>query len=260
MTSPRFSVVPGQRFGRLVVQEKTTQKSPSGVSRGAARCVCDCGNEVTVLLQNLKDRTRSCGCLKRRGTMSERFAATRGSDRQFSVAPGDRFERLTVLRETTRRRTSGEQEWVAECACDCGAEATVTLANLRNGQVRSCGCLQRQRAAETNTERATHALSEHEHYPRWRNMIRRCHDPRDPRYPGWGGRGIAVCPEWHDAVAFVSYLENTLGPRPAGHSLDRIDNDGDYEPGNIRWASVLTQRHNQRRGATWGERTPRTNT
>jgi hypothetical protein len=79
-------------------------------------------------------------------------------------------------------------------------------------------------------------------------MVRRCEDPADRAYHNYGGRGIAVCPEWRDDPAvFVAYLRDTLGPCPDGHSLDRIDNDGDYEPGNVRWVDAVTQRHNQRR-------------
>lgn len=161
--------------------------------------------------------------------------------------PGQIFGQLTVLRETrvpTKRRPKGSR--AAVCRCECGNEVTVLVSNLYL-RTTSCGCLQRQRAAESNRRRATHGLTGHPHFPRWQNMIARCENPADPHYPSWGGRGIRVCDAWHDVGVFIEYLEMHLGPRPEGHSLDRIDNDGHYEPGNVRWADSLVQRHNQRR-------------
>lgn len=78
-------------------------------------------------------------------------------------------------------------------------------------------------------------------------MLERCENPEHHKYPRYGGRGIAVCEEWHDVRNFINYLETELGPRPAAHSLDRINNDGDYEPGNMRWASPSMQCANQSR-------------
>ncbi len=77
-------------------------------------------------------------------------------------------------------------------------------------------------------------------------MISRCENPNNKQYKDYGGRGITVCEEWHDAWAFFHYLTTTLGPCPPKHSLDRIDNDGNYEPGNIRWASKIDQARNKR--------------
>lgn len=77
-------------------------------------------------------------------------------------------------------------------------------------------------------------------------MIARCENPSDHNYPGYGGRGIAVCADWRDPSVFIAWIEANLGPRPDGMSLDRWpDNDGDYEPGNVRWATAAQQRANQ---------------
>jgi hypothetical protein len=86
----------------------------------------------------------------------------------------------------------------------------------------------------------------HQHYARWYNMMRRCTSPGHPEYLHYGGRGIIVCEEWRDPFNFYSYLDYVLGPCPKGHSLDRIDNDGNYEPGNIQWASFAKQFRNRR--------------
>jgi hypothetical protein len=75
----------------------------------------------------------------------------------------------------------------------------------------------------------------------------RCYDTSAVQYKDWGGRGIKVAPEWHDIKVFVEWIEENLGPCPEGCSLDRIDNDGDYEPGNVRWATRSQQSLNRRK-------------
>lgn len=88
----------------------------------------------------------------------------------------------------------------------------------------------------------------HPYFQTWRGMMTRCFSSGSSDYARYGGRGITVCPEWkQDFFAFADYLESALGPRPVRHTLDRIDNDGKYEPGNVRWADGRTQRMNQAR-------------
>jgi hypothetical protein len=100
----------------------------------------------------------------------------------------------------------------------------------------------------------THGLSDHPLYGTWRIMRRRCENPRVKDYPRYGGRGIAVCAEWQDVTAFITWIEANIGPRPAGHTLDRIDNDGNYEPGNVRWATAKEQSANRVRKVVLSER------
>lgn len=78
-------------------------------------------------------------------------------------------------------------------------------------------------------------------------MLRRCEDSDNKSYPRYGGRGIAVCGEWHDVAVFIAWIEANIGPRPDGMSIDRIDNDGNYEPGNVRWATRSQQQRNKSR-------------
>jgi hypothetical protein len=91
-----------------------------------------------------------------------------------------------------------------------------------------------------------HGLSRHPLYSTWWAAVDRCHNPRARAYRLYGARGISVCPAWHDVAVFIEWIERNLGPRPAGFSLDRTDNDGNYEPGNVRWATRSEQRRNQR--------------
>ena len=98
----------------------------------------------------------------------------------------------------------------------------------------------------------THGLSRHPLYGTWKKMCRRCEVPTVKDYPNYGGRGIRVCAEWHDVTTFVAWIEANIGPKPPGVSLDRIDPDGHYEPGNVRWATAAEQCANRRKAAWLG--------
>jgi hypothetical protein len=92
----------------------------------------------------------------------------------------------------------------------------------------------------------------HPLYDRWYQMVARCTKPHHRMWSYYGGRGIRVCDEWLDPFAFYRYCDEVLGPCPPDHSIDRIDNDGNYEPGNVRWASRSEQWHNQRHTRVYG--------
>lgn len=248
--SRTFYVQNGQRFGRLTVVEERLRERPGRASLWEALCDCDCGKQVAVLLQGLKKGTESCGCTKMKETMSETFRASRGRPRLFGVNQGDRFDRLVVIEEIHHQGFGGRSAWSAVCRCDCGQEITVLVNNLKNRVTKSCGCLQKEHASRIGAAGVVHGLSGSIHYARWRNIRARCDDPKNHHYQYYGARGIRMCDEWYDVAVFIEYLESELGTCPDSHSLDRIDNDGNYEPGNIRWSDAVTQRNNQRRGIT----------
>jgi hypothetical protein len=164
------------------------------------------------------------------------------------VEKGQRFGRLTVVEETAPRSNSRR----VICVCDCGTETNTMLASLIKGETTSCGCYHRElmaernRSAEQRAQITTHGLTKHPLYNTWRGMIDRCGNPDHHAFKNYGGRGIKVCAEWHDPAAFIAWVEANIGPRPAGMTLDRVDNSGPYAPGKVRWATLSEQRRNRR--------------
>jgi hypothetical protein len=124
--------------------------------------------------------------------------------------------------------------------CDCGREVEVSSQHLRKGHTRSCGCLNSERIGAL---RRRHGMSDRAEHRIWMLMLGRCSVVTNPDYRLYGGRGIQVCGRWHVFEHFFA----DMGPRPtAQHSIDRINVNGDYEPGNCRWATAKEQRRNCR--------------
>lgn len=155
------------------------------------------------------------------------------------------FGRLTV--QTRAGSIRERSAWL--CRCICGSERIVTGLDLRRGTVKSCGCLRSETISGINIARSKHGHTRGRkpspEWISWNAMKNRCYLSSMPNYVRYGGRGIKVCDEWLGEDGFANFLK-TLGPRPVGTSLDRINTNGDYEPGNCRWATPREQSLNRR--------------
>jgi len=154
---------------------------------------------------------------------------------KFKLLTGLTFGKWTVTGNPVRlkRRT------LYECVCTCGTTKLVSADHLARGDSTSCGCAYRGRSYRTVEN---HGKRDTRTYKSWCSMIGRCFNPKDRSYPNYGGRGITVCERW---LSFSNFIAD-MGDRPIAHSLDRIDNEKGYVPGNCKWATRTEQNRNSR--------------
>lgn len=209
----------GKVFGSLTALKKSSRKG-SGVFY---TCFCArCGGEKDIQATKLRSGwNTTCGCAKVTPDIS-----------------GKSFGRLTVI---SRAENSGKNaHW--HCMCDCGNKTIVSGAMLRKKSTTSCGCRRKEVSFELGKATKRHGMEGTPTYNSWQSMKVRCGDIKHISYPNYGGRGISVCERW---MLFDNFLSD-MGVRPKETTLDRIDTNGNYEPINCRWSTLLVQHRNTR--------------
>lgn len=168
------------------------------------------------------------------------------------IIPGTRFGQLVAV-ERCGATALGKALWLFRC--DCGTNHIVRATTVRSGVTRSCGCLRAEPGANqrhtvpnpagSENSNFRHGKTKTPEYSAWVNLNRRCYDTDSTSYKYYGLRGIAVCERWRSS--FMAFLED-MGPRPTtAHSVERRDNDGNYEPSNCCWATKAEQIRNRRK-------------
>lgn len=160
---------------------------------------------------------------------------------RIGVIPGQKFGRLTAVAPTGQSQ-SGMKTWI--CVCDCGQQATVIGNNLSKGNTKSCGCLSRDKSAGRMAAlNLKHGATKTRLFKIWTGIVDRTTNPNHDAYERYGGRGIVLSEGWRDFAVFAAAVGE---PPSAKHSIDRIDNEKGYEPGNVRWVLAQQQAENRR--------------
>jgi len=206
------------RYGKLLILKEERRADYKIWSY----CRCDCGVEKWIAKYYLKSGKETCG---------------EGSCRaNYESDIGKKYHKLVVLKEARRNNNDGTSLVYCYCRCDCGNEKWIQKISLRNNATKSCGCLI-----------ITHKQSNNKLYSTWSNQKDRCYNLNSSAWKNYGGRGITVYDDWiNDFGAWLKYVESLPHYKEKDRSLDRIDNDKGYEPGNLKWATKAEQSNNRR--------------
>lgn len=228
----------GEKYGRLTVvnfvkiEDKKTYWS----------CKCDCGNVVVKPISYLvAGNCKSCGCLNAELSRDRlKKIKEKGNSKSLVDLTGKKFGRLTVVKRVENNKFK-QVQWL--CKCECGKEKIICGNSLKDGSIKSCGCLKKEQDY-INIAHITHDKSNTRLYNIWRDMKWRCSSAKSKRHKFYHDKGIKVCNEWaKDFMSFYNWAINNGYHKDL--TLDRINNDGNYEPSNCRWATITEQNNNQ---------------
>ena len=216
----------GKKYNRLTAIQKINDEKQG--TRYLFKC--DCGKEKIILKRNvISGITKSCGCISREKTI----------DRCFKDITNKKHGKLLPLNYFHKGK---KIYW--HCLCDCGKTTDVQSSKLISGKIVSCGCYRMKHLKDIGDLNRTHNKSNTRLYKIYLNMKSRCNNPNIHNYNRYGGRGISVCKEWSDdfMVFYKWAIENGYSD---DLSIDRINNDGNYEPSNCRWVNAKDQANNR---------------
>jgi len=162
--------------------------------------------------------------------------------RRIKVTPGERFNKLSIIKEVETVICAKTKFRMVLCKCDCGNETTVRLTNLRSNHTKSCGCIRSSTTRKTQTK---HGMSQTRVYRIWADIKQRCFNPKCKSYESYGARGITICDEWKDFINFYKWSKKS--GYDDSLTIERIDVNGNYEPSNCKWIEVSEQNSNTSR-------------